>query len=52
MTEYDVRCMCKFAVEYGNKPLTREQKEFLKQAIDSAQSWEQLAAAAITFLGI
>lgn len=50
MIEDDIKRMCKFAVEYGNRPLTREQKELLKQAIDKSQSLDELLAVAMASL--
>lgn len=51
MTEEAIKSICKLAVEYGNRPLTREEKELLKQAVDASQSWEQLATTLMIYLG-
>lgn len=50
MTEEDIKRMCKFAVEYGSKPLTWEEKELLKQAIDAAQSSNKLLVVVMASL--
>ena len=33
MTEKQIKMLCKFAVEHGNRPFTKEEKEIIKQTI-------------------
>ncbi len=47
MTEHQIKVLCKWAVENSNRPLTDAEKEILKQAIDSANSIEDLLAIAL-----
>ena len=47
MTEQQIKVLCKWAVENSNRPLTDAEKEILKQAIDSANSIEDLLAIAL-----
>lgn len=47
MTEEQIKLLCKLAVEYSAKPLNDTEKEFLKQAIDSSKSWQELLEVAI-----
>lgn len=47
MTEEQVKLICKWIVENCNRPLTRLEKELIKQAIDNAKTVEELAGAAI-----
>ncbi len=42
MTEEQIKFLCKYCVENGNRPLTKEQKEILKQAIDNAKNMDEL----------
>ena len=52
MTEQQIKFLCKLAVEKGNRPFTKTEKEMLKQAIDNANNWEELIAVAIASLQI
>lgn len=47
MTEKEIKELCKFALEYSDKPLSEEQKELIKQAIDEARTVEELLFTAI-----
>ncbi|MBQ8619150.1 MAG: hypothetical protein IJ418_16840 [Clostridia bacterium] len=46
MTEQQVKSLCKWAVENGERRLTDEEKELIKQAIDEAENIEELFAVA------
>ena len=50
MTEEQIKLLCEWAIENSTRPLTDFEKKTLKQAVDSAQNWEQLALAAIAAL--
>ena len=52
MTEQQIKLLCKMAVERSSRPLTKEQKEMLKQAIDKAKNWDELLAVAIASLNM
>ena len=47
MTEQNLKDLCKWALENSNKTLSKEQKELLKQAIDSSKTIEELFTTAI-----
>ena len=52
MNEQQIKLLCKLAVENSNRPFTSAEKELLKQAIDYANSWDELIAIALSTLGI
>ena len=52
MTEQQIKELCKFAIENGKRPFTREQKEILKQAIENAESLEELLLIAFSTLNV
>ena len=52
MTEQEVKLLCKLAVERSNRPLTKTEKEMLKQAIDAARNWDELLAVAIAAMSM
>ena len=47
MTKEQIKFLYKWAVQNSNRPLTDEEKEVLKQAIDAAKSVEDLLAVAL-----
>lgn len=47
MTEKEIKELCKRALENSNKPLSKEQKEALKLAIDKSETVEELLFTAI-----
>ena len=47
MTEEQIKTMCKFMLENGNRDFTELEKEMLKQAIDQAKNWQELFTIAI-----
>lgn len=47
MTEQILKDLCKWVLENSNKPLSKEQKELLKHAIDSSKTIEELFTTAI-----
>ena len=47
MTEQNLKDLCNWALENSNKPLSEEQKELLKHAIDSSKTIEELFTTAI-----
>ncbi len=50
MTEKQIKMLCKFAVEHGNRPFTKEEKEIIKQGVDNSRNLEDLLAVAIATL--
>lgn len=47
MTEKEIKELCKFMLENSNKPLSDEQKELIKLAIDNSKTIENLFFTAI-----
>lgn len=52
MTEQQIKQLCKFAVENGNRAFTKQEKELLKQAVDDARNLEELFLVALASLNI
>ena len=50
MTEQQIKTLCKLAIERGNRPFMKDEKEILKQAIDNARNWDELIAIAVASL--
>lgn len=46
LSEEQIKTLCKLAVEYGNRPFSREEKEALKQMIDKSRNLEELLSVA------
>ncbi len=44
MNEEQIKALCKFLVENGNRNLSVIEKELLKQAIDKSHNWLELFA--------
>ena len=44
MNEEQIKTLCKFLVENGNRNLSDIEKALLKQAIDQSRSWQELFA--------
>lgn len=42
MTEEQIKFLCKLLIENSSRPLTDQEKEMLKQAVDSSKNWEEL----------
>ncbi len=38
MNEEHIKAMCKFVVEYGNRPFSRKEKETIKQEIGQSNN--------------
>ena len=47
MDEKVIEEMCKWAVDHGNRPLTQQQKDVLKAAIEASKTLEELFQIAI-----
>lgn len=45
MNEEQIKFLCKWMIDHGNRPLTELEKELFKQAIDKAKNTNELAAA-------
>lgn len=52
ISEEEIKTLCKVAVEYGNRPFSKSEKEALKEAIDQSSSWDELLAVAIASLSL
>lgn len=50
MTEEQVKFLCKWMVENGNRPLTSIQKELIKQVIDAAKNPFEMIATVLVLL--
>lgn len=51
MTEEEqVKYLCKWIVDNGNRPLTDIEKELIKQAIDQSKSIEELTAVLLSVI--
>ena len=48
MTEREIKEMCKWVIDNSNQPLTKTEKEIIKQAIDNAKSFNELLGIALT----
>ena len=42
VNEEQIKAICKFLVEYGNRNLNDVEKELLKQAVDQSHNWQEL----------
>lgn len=47
MTEEQIKFLCKWLIENSSRPLTDQEKEILKQAVDSSKNWEELITVAL-----
>ena len=47
MNEQEIKFLSKWFVDNANRPLTYEEKELIKQAIDKARNVQELAAIAL-----
>ena len=50
MTEEQVKLLCKWMVDNGNRPLTKFKKEIIKQAIDKSRSPQEMVAFVLALL--
>lgn len=50
MTEEQVKFLCKWMIDNGNRPITEFEKEVIKQAIDNARNPQEIVLAILTFL--
>ena len=50
MTEEQIKYLCKWMVDNGNRPLTEFEKELIKQAIDNAKSPQEMVASILALL--
>lgn len=42
MNEEQIKTLCKFLIENGQRNLTEIEKELFKQAIDQSHTWQEL----------
>ncbi len=52
MNEKQMKAICKLQIENGNKQLSKEQKEIIKQAIDEARTVNELLNVITVYLAI
>ena len=52
ISEEQIKILCKMAIEYGNRPFSKNEKETLKEAIDQSNNWEELLTVAIASLSL
>ena len=52
ISEEQIKKLCKLAVEYGNRPFSKREKEALKEAINQTNNWDELLAVAIVSLSM
>lgn len=50
MTEEQIKFLCKWMVDNGNRPLTQIQKELIKQVIDASKDPFEMIAAILAIL--
>ncbi len=50
MTEKQIKMIYKYVIENGSKPLTRDEKEIIKQEIEKAKNYEELALVALQLI--
>lgn len=50
MTEEQYKALCKWMVDNGNRPLSKNEKELFKLAIDKANSPEQIVLSILALL--
>ena len=50
MTEEQVKFLCKWMVDNGNRPLTEFEKELIKQAIENAKSPQEMVISVLALL--
>ena len=50
MTEEQVKLLCKWMIDNGNRPLTEVEKEVIKKAIDNAKSPQEMVMSVLTLL--
>ena len=52
MTDQEIKTLCKFVIEHGNREFTDVEKELLKAAVDQSRNLNELFAVAIASLGL
>lgn len=52
MTEQDVKFLCKWVIENGQRQLTPVEKELLKNGIDDAKSFQDFLAVVLAAMAI
>lgn len=52
MTEQDVKFLCKWEIENGQRQLTPVEKELLKNGIDDAKSFQDFLAVVLAAMAI
>ena len=50
MTEEQVKFLCKWMVDNGNRPLKELKKELIKQAIDNAKNPQEMIISILALL--
>ncbi len=52
MTEKEIKSLCKWAIDNGNRPLSDTEKELAKKAIEESKSIEELVLTALAIAQI
>ncbi len=52
MNTEQLKHICKYVVEYSNRPFTRDEKDILKHLIDMSRDFEELLSVAIASLSM
>ena len=52
MTEQEIKEICKFMIEHGNRNFTDAEKEMLKTAVDQSRNMQELFTVAVTSMGM
>lgn len=50
MTEEEIKFLCKMIVDKSNRPLSKTDKELIKQAIDNAKTPEEMVVSILALL--
>lgn len=50
MTEEEIKFLCKYMVDNGDRPLSEPQKELIKKAIDEAKTPKEMVLSVLALL--
>ena len=50
MNEEQIKAICKFLINTGNRNFTEVEKELLKQAVDQSKNWQELLLTMMVYL--
>ena len=49
MNENQIKELCKYVIDNGDRQISDVQKELLKQAIDKSNTWQELMTVALVY---